>query len=65
VSGYIVRLTKTRSTWNWFCANPVGGGFGSNHCGSLRVAKAKAVSGIPAGTTYELIVNGKSSFEKA
>jgi hypothetical protein len=63
MSGYVVRLNKIRSTWYWFCQFPEGGGFGSNHCGSKRVALSKALRGIPAGTVYELIVNDKSSTE--
>lgn len=57
---YKVRLDKTRSTWNYFTTNPQGGGFGSNHCGSLKVALHMATRGIPVNEQYELTVNGKS-----
>ena len=55
---YVVTLTKHRATWYWFCANPQGGGFGSNHCGSKAAALSQALRGIPSGP-YVLFTNGK------
>lgn len=55
-----VRMDKHRATWNWFTTNPQGGGFGSNHCGTKRVALASAIRNIPKGERYELITNGSS-----
>jgi hypothetical protein len=54
-----VRMTKYRSTWSWFTTNPQGGGFGSSHCGSKRVALHHATRAIPTGTAYTLMVNGR------
>lgn len=56
---YRVRLDKHRATWNYFTTNPQGGGFGSNHCGTLGVALHKALRNVPIGATYQLIVNGQ------
>ena len=58
-----VRLTSYKSTWYWFTTNPAGGGFGSNHSGSQRLAKVKALRGIPVGSLYELDLNGKITVE--
>jgi hypothetical protein len=57
---YIVRLRKTRATWDYFVENPVGGGCGSNYCGPKRIALTRALVMVPAGADYELITNGKS-----
>ena len=57
---YHVRLDKHRATWHWFTTNPQGGGYGSNHCGSLRVALGNAVSCVPKGSPYALVINGKA-----
>jgi hypothetical protein len=56
---YTVRMDKHRATWNYFTTNPQGGGFGSNHCGSKRVALAYATRALTPGTRYRLLVNGK------
>lgn len=56
---YKVVMNKHRSTWTWFCENPVGGGFGSNHCGSKKTALGKAIYGLAPGVQYRLVVNGK------
>jgi hypothetical protein len=56
-----VRMTLYRSTWSYFTENPQGGGFGSTHCGSKKVALWKATLGIPSGETYLLTVNGKAA----
>lgn len=61
--GYKVRLTKFRSTWNWFVTNPLGGGFGSNHCGTKAFTLKTAIRNLPPGTPYELNVNGKITNE--
>jgi len=47
---YLIRLRKYRSTWYYFTRNPQGGGFGSNHCGSKRIALHNAMRGIPSGS---------------
>lgn len=49
-----VSLRKFRSTWYYFTTNPQGGGFGSNHCGSKRVAQSAAFRNIPAGALVEI-----------
>jgi hypothetical protein len=54
-----IRMDKYRSTWNWFVTNPQGGGFGSNHCGTKRVALANALRSVPIGEAYELVTNGR------
>lgn len=56
---YTVRMDKHRATWHYFTTNPQGGGFGSNHCGTKRVALAYALRSVASGTEYRLIVNGK------
>lgn len=50
-----VSLRKYRSTWHWFTTNPQGGGFGSSHQGSKRVAHKAAFRCIPAGALVEII----------
>ena len=57
---FTVRLDKHRSTWNYFTTNPQGGGFGSNYCGPKYIALGRAISNIPIGAQYTLIVNGKN-----
>ena len=54
-----VRMDKHRSTWHWFTTNPQGGGFGSTHCGTKKVALYEAVKHIPQGVQYLLVTNGK------
>lgn len=54
---YRVRMNLYRSTWHWFTTNPQGGGFGSSHCGTKRHTLATATVNIPAGASYQLIVN--------
>ena len=54
---HVVRMDKHRATWYWFCSNPQGGGFGSNHCGSKRVALHAALRGLRPGMPY-LMVTG-------
>jgi hypothetical protein len=54
-----VTMRKLRSTWHWFTENPQGGGFGSTHCGSLRVAFNTAIKNIPDGATIIFVKNGK------
>jgi len=63
MNGWRVTLNKHRSTWNYFTRNEVGGGFGSNYCGPKYIALARAIQYIPAGTEYELVINGRSSME--
>ena len=55
-----VNMDKHRATWFYFTGNPQGGGFGSNHCGSKKVALAKAIRNIPQGAQFDLRVNGKN-----
>lgn len=50
-----VSLRKFRSTWHWFTANPQGGGFGSSHQGSKRVAQTAAFRNIPRGALVEIV----------
>lgn len=50
-----ISLDKYRATWNYFTTNPQGGGFGSNYCGPKRIALAKAIANIPAGSTVTII----------
>ena len=52
-----VRMNKQRSTWHYFTTNPQDGGFGSNYCGSKRVALKLATRNIPIGEIYSLEVN--------
>ncbi|MGA2107226.1 MAG: hypothetical protein ABSH25_06245 [Syntrophorhabdales bacterium] len=65
--GWKVRLDRYRATWTWFTSNPHGGGFGSNYCGPQYVAVGFAVSNIPKGEEYRLVINGKDrgTFVKA
>jgi hypothetical protein len=56
---WTVTLNKHRATWHFFTGNPQGGGFGSSHCGTQRVALAMAIQNIPAGAQYQMTVNGK------
>lgn len=58
-------MDKYGATWNWFTSNPQGGGFGSNHCGTKRVALSSAIRSIPKGESYKLVTNGKSTLEVA
>jgi len=57
--GWVVTLEKHRATWHFFTRNPQGGGFGSSHCGTLRVATSMATANIPRGAQYEVVVNGR------
>jgi hypothetical protein len=54
-----ITMHKDRSTWSYFTRNEVGGGFGSNYCGSLRVALKRAAACIKPGQQYRLTINGK------
>lgn len=54
---YKVNLRKLRATWHWFTTNPQGGGFGSTHCGSKKVALDDATRWLKPGTQYQLFVN--------
>ena len=56
---YVVRMDKHRSTWCWFTTNPQGGGFGSTHCGTKKVALQTAIRNIPVGASYLLVTNGR------
>jgi hypothetical protein len=55
-----ITLAKHRSTWYWTAHNEVGGSFGSNHCGSKKVALHTAAIGVQPGQTFELVTNDKS-----
>lgn len=61
--GWSVRLTKHRATWSYWTGNPQGGGFGSNYCGPMKHAKARAIANIPDGETYQLEINGRKTTE--
>ena len=63
MSGWHVRLDKTRATWNYLTRHPQGGGFGSNYCSPKYIALARARECIPSGTQYTLTVNGKTTTE--
>ena len=63
LTGWKVRMDKTRSTCNYFTRNPQGGGFGSNYCGPKYIALARARECIPSGAQYELTMNGKTTME--
>lgn len=54
-----ITLVKHRSTWHYTSFNDVGGSFGSNHCGSKKVALHKAAIGVLPGQTFELETNGR------
>ena len=56
-----ITLTKSRSTWHYVAHNDQGGSFGSNHCGSKKVALHKAAIGAVPGQYFTLIVNGQSA----
>lgn len=59
MNGWKVRMDKYRSTWSYFTTNPQGGGFGSSHCGTKRVALHNATRFIPRGESYVLVCNGR------
>ena len=55
VNAYTVTLDLSGATWGYFTKNPVGGGFGSNYCGPKKIALARAIAHIPAGSTITVI----------
>ena len=55
-----ITLRKSRATWFYVAHNEMGGSFGSNHCGTKKVALHKAAIGAKPGQTFELITNEKS-----
>jgi hypothetical protein len=55
-----ITLTKHRATWHYTAHNDVGGSYGSNHCGSKKVALHKAAAAVAPGEPFELITNGKN-----
>jgi hypothetical protein len=55
-----ITLRKSRSTWYWTAHFAAGGSFGSNHCGSKKVALAHAARGVKIGESFELVTNEKS-----
>jgi hypothetical protein len=55
-----VTLNKHRATWYWTAHNDMGGSFGSNHCGSKKVALHRAAVGAVPGQYFEVITNAKS-----
>jgi len=55
-----IELRKSRSTWHWTAHNEMGGSFGSNHCGSKKVALHVAARGSEPGMPFEVVTNGKS-----
>ena len=59
IGHYRVSLRKFRSTWHYFTENPQGGGFGSNLVGSKKAALARAISGIPDGSSVLLITENE------
>ena len=55
-----ITLRKSRSTWYWTAHNEMGGSFGSNHCGSKKVALQTAAHGSEVGMPFEVVTNDKS-----
>lgn len=54
-----ITMRKERATWHYFAHNAQGGGFGSNHCGTKRVALASAARAVQPGQTFALVTNGR------
>jgi hypothetical protein len=59
MGGWKITMQKDRATWTYFTTNPQGGSFGSNYCGPMYIALARAQYAIPAGEVVCLEVNGK------
>ena len=53
----VVSLRKEHATWYWFTTNPQGGGFGSHHAGSRKVALRAATMCMQDDQWYWLVVN--------
>jgi hypothetical protein len=60
---FTVLLDKHASIWTYRVRNGVDGSSGSTHRGSLAMAECLALRGMPIGTAYRLIVNGKDRGE--
>ncbi len=55
---------KGTTIWTYRVQNGEGGSSGSTHRGSKRAALCKATHGMPVGTKYQLITNGRNEGER-
>ena len=61
---FTIRLNKYGSIWSYRAQNGVGGSVGSSHRGTKKTVLYIALRGMPEGTRYTLVTNGRDEGER-